>query len=406
MAHLAKYTLNSAQMLFHHNLRHQDRTGEYISYHGSKIDTTKTHLNYRLDPNTDPNEFITQRLSEIKVQKRADVKVYCSWVLTVPQNLPTEKHREFFESAYRFFCQDYGKENIVMASVHLDETTPHMHLGFVPVVREKKNQKKLGQEKVSAKELLTRTYMKNLHKRLKNVLERDLNCRVDITIDLDDDAPKREYVPLATLKKQTEAEAKKLKEIEQKLGELEQTSENLAAVEAIKPKKIPLSSRVSVTPEEFETLSGQAKAYAVTKEALEKRSKSLIARERVVSRREALLDSSERLSERNKALTVQNKTITEEVFQLRKKLSSEKSKNSVLLARIAELARLKQVEKELNELKARLKDFEFYKNIHDFLKQRTRNFDEFIQQVDRWVRKNKEPAQQKQLNRRQNGPER
>lgn len=221
MAHLAKYTLNSAQMLFHHNLRHQDRTGEYVSYHGSKIDITKTHLNYRLDPNTDPNEFITQRLSEIKVQKRADVKVYCSWVLTVPQNLPTEKHREFFESAYRFFSADYGAKNIVMASVHLDETTPHMHLGFVPVVREKKNQKKLGQEKVSAKELLTRTYMKNLHKRLKNVLERDLNCRVDITIDLDDDAPKREYVPLATLKKQTEAEAKKLESLKKQSEELQ-----------------------------------------------------------------------------------------------------------------------------------------------------------------------------------------
>ena len=213
MAHLAKYTLNSAQALFHHNLRHKDRKGEYVAYGGSKIDTTKTHLNYRLDPNTDPNEFITQRLSEIKVQKRADVKVYCSWVLTVPQNLPQEKHKEFFESAYRFFCQDYGKENIVMASVHLDETTPHMHLGFVPVVREKKNQKKLGQEKVSAKELLTRSYMKNLHKRLKNVLERDLNCQVDITIDRDEDAPKREYVPLTRLKKQTEAEAKKLESL-------------------------------------------------------------------------------------------------------------------------------------------------------------------------------------------------
>jgi hypothetical protein len=127
MTHLAKYTLNSAQALFHHNLRHKDRKGEYVAYGGSKIDTTKTHLNYRLDPNTDPNEFITQRLSEIKVQKRADVKVYCSWVLTVPQNLSTEKHREFFESAYRFFCQDYGKENIVMASVHLDETSPEQN---------------------------------------------------------------------------------------------------------------------------------------------------------------------------------------------------------------------------------------------------------------------------------------
>lgn len=321
MAHLAKYTHGSAQMLFHHNLRHKDRTGEYVTYGGSKIDITKTHLNYRLDPNTDPNEFITQRLSEIKVQKRADVKVYCSWVLTVPQNLPTEKHREFFESAYRFFCQDYGKENIVMASVHLDETTPHMHLGFIPVVREKKNQKKLGQEKVSAKELLTRSYMKNLHKRLKNALERDLSCQVDITIDRDEDAPKREYVPLATLKKQTEAEAKKLKGIEQKLGELEQTTADLAAIELIQPKKVTLSrSRVSVTQEEFETLSSQAKAYAVTKETLQKRSKSLIAREQNVSRREALLDSSERLVERNKALTAEN-------LLLRKQLSTEKNKN-------------------------------------------------------------------------------
>lgn len=221
MAHLAKYTLNSAQMLFHHNLRHKDRKGEYVAYGGSKIDTTKTHLNYRLDPNTDPNEFITQRLSEIKVQKRADVKVYCSWVLTVPQNLPTEKHREFFESAYRFFCQDYGKENIVMASVHLDETTPHMHLGFVPVVREKKNKKKLGQEKVSAKELLTRSYLERLHKRLKNALERDLSCQVDITIDRDEDAPKREYMPLARLKKQTEVEAKKLESLKKQSEELQ-----------------------------------------------------------------------------------------------------------------------------------------------------------------------------------------
>lgn len=440
MAHLAKYTLNSAQMLFHHNLRHQDRTGEYVSYHGSKIDITKTHLNYRLDPNTDPNEFITQRLSEIKVQKRADVKVYCSWVLTVPQNLPQEKHKEFFESAYRFFSADYGAKNIVMASVHLDETTPHMHLGFVPVVREKKNQKKLGQEKVSAKELLTRTYMKNLHKRLKNVLERDLNCRVDITIDLDD-APKREYVPLATLKKQTEAEAKKLKEIEQKLGELEQTSANLAAVEAIKPKKIPLSSRVSVTPAEFETLSGQAKAYAVTKETLEKRSKSLIARERFVHSREALLDTSERISERNKALTTENSL-------LRDQLSSEKDKNIKLEAKIRGLAvyanarqQLKNTQAELEDTRSLLakekeehektkKDFEdvkkFYFQVLEgfrlFAKKYLRDLAAdgqrlcnlsiqdlsccFVKYFVKHHQENEKPAQQKQVNRQQNGPER
>lgn len=110
-----------------------------------------------------------------------------------------------------------------MASVHLDETTPHMHLGFIPVVKEKKNQKKLGQEKVSAKELITRTYLKNLHKRLKNALERDLNCQADITIDSEKDAPKREYVPLATLKKQTEAEAAKLEKLKKEYEDLSRT---------------------------------------------------------------------------------------------------------------------------------------------------------------------------------------
>ena len=441
MAHLAKYTLNSAQMLFHHNLRHQDRTGEYVSYHGSKIDITKTHLNYRLDPNADPNEFITQRLSEIKVQKRADVKVYCSWVLTVPQNLPQEKHKEFFESAYRFFSADYGAENIVMASVHLDETTPHMHLGFVPVVREKKNQKKLGQEKVSAKELLTRTYMKNLHKRLKNVLEHDLNCRVDITIDLDDNAPKREYVPLATLKKQTEAEANKLQETERKLAELEQTTANLAAVEAIKPKKVPLSSRVSVTPEEFETLSEQAKAYAVTKETLEKRSKSLIARETIVHSREALLDTSDRLRERNKTLTAENSL-------LRDQLSSEKDKNIKLEAKIRGFAVYAKDRKLLEDTRAELEDTRSLlakekeehektkKNFDDvkkfylqalegfrlFAKKRLRNLAAdgqrlcdlsiqdlsycFVKYFVKHCRENEENTQQKQLNRQQNGPER
>ena len=65
--------------------------------------------------------------------------------------------------------------------------------------------------------------MKNLHKRLKNALERDLSCQVDVVIDQGKDAPKREYVPLATLKKQTEAEAKKLEDLKQEYAELSRT---------------------------------------------------------------------------------------------------------------------------------------------------------------------------------------
>lgn len=39
---------------------------------------------------------------------------------------------------YDFFAEKYGEENIVRATVHLDEKTPHMHLIVVPLTKEGK----------------------------------------------------------------------------------------------------------------------------------------------------------------------------------------------------------------------------------------------------------------------------
>lgn len=377
-----------------HNERLTDR------HSNPDIDTDRSDQNVVFFKTEDITDDVKKRIADIQSRQkrkiRCDAPVAIEYMITASPEamarLSKQEQERYFAECLSFVEARHGVGNRLSAVLHLDETTPHLHMLVFPEREGKLDAKSFF--KLPALTALQDEFAIKVGKQFG--LERG----VRLTELLEKGEKPHRHQSVAVYK------AKKLKETERKLAELEQTTADLAAVEAITPKKGVLSSRVSVTPEEFETLSGQAKAYAVTKETLAKRSKSLIARERVVSRREALLDSSERLSERNKALTAQNKTITEEVFQLRKKLSSEKSKNSVLLARIAELTRLKQVEKELNELKARLKDFEFYKNIHDFLKQRTRNFDEFIQQVDRWARKNKELAQQKQLNRRQNGPER
>ena len=40
---------------------------------------------------------------------------------------------EFFEDCVKFFADKYGAENIVSAVVHMDETTPHLHLNLVPI---------------------------------------------------------------------------------------------------------------------------------------------------------------------------------------------------------------------------------------------------------------------------------
>lgn len=39
----------------------------------------------------------------------------------------------FFSDCTKFFAERYGKENIISAVVHLDETTPHMHLNLMPI---------------------------------------------------------------------------------------------------------------------------------------------------------------------------------------------------------------------------------------------------------------------------------
>ena len=64
---------------------------------------------------------------------------------------------------------------------------------------------------------------------------------------------------------------------------------------------------------------------------------------------------------------------------------------------IAELARLEQAEKELRELKAKLKDFEFYKNVHDFLKSSLQDFNKFLVPMNQWLQK-KRANERKQNN--------
>ena len=48
------------------------------------------------------------------------------------EKLSEGETREFFETAKNYFAENYGEDNIAYASVHLDESTPHMHMGVVP----------------------------------------------------------------------------------------------------------------------------------------------------------------------------------------------------------------------------------------------------------------------------------
>ena len=52
--------------------------------------------------------------------------------------LPPAEQREYFQRAYSFIAERVGERNIFAATVHMDETTPHLHMCFVPLTKDKR----------------------------------------------------------------------------------------------------------------------------------------------------------------------------------------------------------------------------------------------------------------------------
>ena len=318
-----------------HNERLTDR------HSNPDIDTDRSDQNVVFFKTEDITDDVKKRIADIQSRQkrkiRCDAPVAIEYMITASPEamarLSKQEQERYFAECLSFVEARHGVGNRLSAVLHLDETTPHLHMLVFPEREGKLDAKSFF--KLPALTALQDEFAIKVGKQFG--LERGV--RLTELLEKGEKPHRHQSVPVY--------KAKKLKETERKLAELEQTTADLAAVEAITPKKGVLSSRVSVTPEEFETLSGQAKAYAVTKETLAKRSKSLIAREQVVSRKEALLDSSEALREQNKTLSVENSL-------LRDRESSEKAKNTELRAKLRKFDDYEETKQLLNDTQTAL----------------------------------------------------
>lgn len=170
MAHVQKYTKGNVQGLSNH----WDRKTE--NHSNLDIDNERSDLNYDLcEKEGDTLSRMNDRLSEVHSLNRNDLKVCADWIVTLPENLKgasEKEQRQFFEKTYEFLTDRYGGEkNVLSANVHNDETTPHMHFAFMPVVWDEKKQR----EKVSAKEVLTRKDLKTFHQDLDKFLKKEIS---------------------------------------------------------------------------------------------------------------------------------------------------------------------------------------------------------------------------------------
>ncbi|MBP5810210.1 MobV family relaxase, partial [Lactiplantibacillus argentoratensis] len=119
------------------------------------------HLNYDLVVGRTDNfkTDIEAYINENKASKRAvrkDAVLVNEWILTSDKDffeqLDEAETRKYFETAKQYFADNYGDENIRYAVVHMDEKTPHMHMGIVPF----DDDKKLSAKRIFNREALQR----------------------------------------------------------------------------------------------------------------------------------------------------------------------------------------------------------------------------------------------------------
>ena len=105
------------------------------------IDTERTHNNYHIvsAPDTRYMEFINNRIKEVGVKRKVkdDAVRMATFVIGAKgdyfKDMPPETERAFFADCVNFIARQMGKENIISAVVHKDETSPHIHINVVPI---------------------------------------------------------------------------------------------------------------------------------------------------------------------------------------------------------------------------------------------------------------------------------
>ena len=119
-----------------------------------QIDRTRTGGNYHIvKRQRSYTQFINDKIEalDLPTKVRKDAVLMCSFVVGSDRKffgeLSPSEQQQFFAECTRFFAEHYGEGNIISAVVHMDETTPHLHLNLIPIAGGRLCAKKLFDRK-------------------------------------------------------------------------------------------------------------------------------------------------------------------------------------------------------------------------------------------------------------------
>ncbi len=143
----ANYKKDNLAGLYKHNER------KNTNYSNKDINKNNSFKNYSI------KQCNTTYLNAIKILQKENnlqgriiktTNVACELIITSDKDyfkeIGEEETKRYFQTAYDFVSnyKNLGEKYILSAKVHMDETTPHMHLTFIPVIHKK--DKKTGKQ--------------------------------------------------------------------------------------------------------------------------------------------------------------------------------------------------------------------------------------------------------------------
>lgn len=231
--------------------REQNR--DNMSNRNKLIDKSKSHLNYELVPGSRNLTTKTLELVEKSREKGSRIQknsiVDLSNIITLSkedaEKLGEVRTREYFESTVEFFQREFGTENVTSAIVHVDESSPHMHLHITPI--------NLENGKLQARNVMTRGRVNKIHAELPKFLQ-ERGFDVERGSSIEKDGTRKDYVrDINKLKQMTEQEREIFNELNQKNDVLEKTlKKNKTDIAEISKIKGDLERELSIDRETLE----------------------------------------------------------------------------------------------------------------------------------------------------------
>ena len=139
-----------------------------------QIDFTRTRNNYNIiKRQRSYTQFINDKIEalDLPTKVRKDAVLMCSFVVGSDREffgrLSPSEQQQFFVDCTRFFAERYGEANIISAVVHMDETTPHLHLNLIPIAN----------GRLCAKTLFDRKELQNLQSEFHSAVGKKWNLQ-------------------------------------------------------------------------------------------------------------------------------------------------------------------------------------------------------------------------------------